>query len=381
MQKKGPITVLDLRDSPWVDGPGRTILECAETIDPNRVRIIIGVTVPPGARAGVYGEEAMARGLCVELVPERCRVDFSVLAHLASVVDREKVDIIHSHDVRTDLYALLVGRWKRIKVVGTAHGWIANNLKSKCIAAFDRFILMRMDAVIAVSSKTLSRLGLGGRCSRVVIPNALRTELYRSKSKCRNFRQEHGYAPDDVLIGSIGRLSPEKGQDLLLYACKEVVQEFPSVKVLLVGKGPEEHRLRELAMELGIEDSVAFLGYIDDMPGVYLDLDVVVQSSYTEGMPNVILESLLLCVPVIATDVGGTSEIVENGVHGRLVPKGDRSALTKAVRDFLDQPELLKSMAAAGSERVVSEFDHASRIRRLTDFYEDILSHDRKIPE
>jgi len=141
---------------------------------------------------------------------------------------------------------------------------------------------------------------------------------------------------------------------------------------LLVGKGGEEKALQKLAYELGIAEHIQFLGYRDDMHEVYNNMDLVVQSSYTEGMPNVILESLLMEVPVVATRVGGTGEIVEDGVTGILIDAHSREQLTDGILGFMSDPEFHMRLAREGRQYVTEHFDHKARICRISEIYDDL---------
>ena len=139
----------------------------------------------------------------------------------------------------------------------------------------------------------------------------------------------------DVRLLSVGRLSPEKGQVLLLQAVARLVPEFPGLRIAFAGIGPLEDSLRQESKRLGITERVEFLGYVEDMPRLYGDYDLVVQSSFTEGLPNVMLETSYLGVPVVATDVGGTREVIQHGETGLLVTPRSLEALTAGIRRYL----------------------------------------------
>lgn len=368
-----PIPVLDLRDSPWVDGPGRTILDCAASMDPDQIRVIIGTFDSGQAEQGAYAREASRRGLIVETIHESSALDFNVLRQIIRLIDRHQIRIVHTHDFRSDLFGFLAARWRGVSLVGTAHGWIDNSLKSRAMNWIDKHLLRNMDRTIAVSRGTLACLWDDhSPSSSVVIPNALRTNDYVAKPESASFRERCGFSERDLLIANVGRLSPEKGQDRFLRAGPGILDQFPQARLILIGVGPMQPELERLAFQLGIAERVHFMGYMDDMCAVYPALDLVVQSSHTEGMPNVLLEALLLEVPIVATAVGGTGEIVTHHRHGLLVPPGEAATIETAIIQALNHPECMKAMAREGACRVRSAFDHEQRVARLIELYQDI---------
>jgi glycosyltransferase involved in cell wall biosynthesis len=284
--------------------------------------------------------------------------------------------MLHTHDFRSDLYGLIAAHRLGIPAVATCHGWIANDFKRRVYIGIDKQLLRRFDRVIVVSQRMRAQLrAVGVAESRIaVVPNALVVENYRPQRGDAAVRSEWGVPASAKLVANIGRLSPEKGQALFLRAAAELARERPDARFALVGIGPDEASLRRLASELGIADRVIFAGYRSDMQAVYNSVDLVVQSSITEGMPNVVLEALLMRVLVVATDVGGTGEIVEDGRSGRLVRSGDLEGLVRAMREVLDDPARAQAWADQGEKHVRAEFDHAERLRRITNVYDEVTN-------
>lgn len=367
--------VLDLRDSPWVDGPGRTILDTASMVDPGRYRIVVGAF--SGDRHGehAYLAEAVRRRLETYPIAEKRALDPDVLRQIMSWCRSNAIDIIHTHDFRSDLYGLVAARRLGIPAVSTCHGWIANDLKGRIYTSVDKFLLRFFDRVIVVSARMQTQLASRGIPARKIalIQNALIVENYRPDRGDRAVRAEWGIPGHHRLVGKIGRLSPEKCQDLFLRAAAELLTHDRDLSFVLIGIGPEEERLRRLAAELGIAGHVVFAGYRGDMQRVYNSLDLVVQSSSTEGMPNVVLEALLMRVPVVATDVGGTAEIVTDGKSGRLIPPNDLGALVAGMREALGDARRAAEWVDAGERTVRSDFSHNLRLQRIMAVYDQVL--------
>lgn len=374
--KHRPLRILDLRDSPWVDGPGRTILQTATMIDSTRCEIVIGAFYGGTHGEHVYINEAKKRGLTTLPVCETSAFDRNISKQIIQAIRSLSIDVLHTHDFRSDLFGLWCAKRTGIPILSTCHGWIANNVKGKIYTSIDKFALRYFNRVITVSQymrKQLIDTGLQYE-KMEVIPNALVVEDYHINELDQSFRNELGVDADSLLIGNIGRLSEEKGQDIFLRAAHELLKRHGNLHFALVGIGPQEERLRILANELGILSRVSFCGYRSDMLSVYNSLDLVVQSSYTEGMPNVILESLLMGVPVVATDVGGTGEIIDHMKFGLLINSDDYIELAMAIEDFITKPEDHKIMSIAGQSYVRNNFNHNSRVERITKIYEDIVA-------
>lgn len=366
-----PITILDLRDSPWVDGPGRTILDCAETLDPSRHRIVVGTFDGGNPESTPYEAEARRRGLEVVRIHERRSLDPGVLRQIIARAREFGADILHTHDFRSDLFGFAAARKLRVPMVSTVHGWIANDLKGRISTRLDKLILRCADHVISVSEQTRRHLGDWAseqRCT--VIPNALRIERYRPRRGPGPFRAAYGIADDELVIANIGRLSPEKGQFPFLAAARDLVHGYPGLRFVLFGDGPDRSTLERFVAEHGLGSVVVFAGYREDMDELYNEIDLVVQSSRTEGMPNVVLEALLMEVPVIATDVGGTREVVRDGITGLLIPPDDHGALLSAMKQFLASRDAFAAMARQGRGDVAVRFDHGLRVKRLESVYD-----------
>jgi glycosyltransferase involved in cell wall biosynthesis len=207
-------------------------------------------------------------------------------------------------------------------------------------------------------------------CRRCVIHNALQIDKYANGSDNQTDREKR----TSLRILNVGRLSPEKGQSFLIRAVADLVSEYPGITLAIAGVGPVETDLRGLVDRLGIEDHVEFLGFVPDMPQEYARSDVVVQSSITEGLPNVVLEAAFMGVPIIATRVGGTGEVIEHGISGYLVSPNSEDQLAMALRSFGAGRERHIRMADAARQRVIDEFSFDRRITRITEMYQTLMA-------
>src|SRR5690606_12832725 len=180
----------------------------------------------------------------------------------------------------------------------------------------------------------------------------------------------------EVVLVNVGRLSPEKGQEMLLRALHVLTPKWPNVRLKFAGIGPLEAHLRSVASELGLTHRVEFVGFVKDMPKLYAGVDLVVQSSYTEGLPNVILEAAYLRVPIVATAVGGTAEVVRHGYSACLIEPRLES-LVEGIDAFLTNPKLFVRYAERAHTDIVERFSFDARTLRLTQLYESLLARSR----
>ncbi len=370
------INILDLRDSPWVDGPGRTILDCAESLEGNGFHFIIAGFSGGAQKTNEYTNEARNRNLDVVIIDEKNAFDYNVIRQILSIISEYKIDVIHAHDFRSDLFGLLCAKIRRKPIVSTIHGWIANDKKGVVYTWLDKRLLRFFNKVISVSNKTAKiAVDSGINSNKItVINNALKLENYEKYKVEKCLRKELGLSTDAVLIANIGRLSPEKGQLDFLKASETLLKKHEQVKVLLIGIGENYDMLKKYAVSHNIDDSVFMLGFRKDMVNIYNNVNMIVQSSYTEGMPNVVLEAMLMRVPVIATNVGGTCEIIEHKKTGTVFNAGDILKLSELLEDFVEQSDCFYSMAIKGEAIIRNNFSHRKRVKKLADFYIDSIN-------
>ncbi len=370
--KNKSIVILDLRDSPWVDGPGRTILDCASSLEGKKYHFIIGTFSGGEQKTNSYSDEAKRRKLQLFKIRENSAFDINVGRQIIKVIKENDVNIIHTHDFRSNIFGLICGKLCRKPVITTVHGWIANDVKGKLYILIDKLLLRFFDNVISVSNKTAELIKKSYISDKklTVINNALKVENYKLDKDFCEIRTEFGIDKEEILIANIGRLSPEKGQLDFLRLAKKIIEFNDKVKFILIGIGPDQNILESYVEKNNIKESVIFAGFRNNMNDIYNEIDLVIQSSYTEGMPNVILEALLMETPVIASDVGGTSEIIKDKVNGVLFEKGRIDQLVIEVNRFLKNTEHFKILAKEGRKNILQNFSHSKRIKQLDQLYD-----------
>jgi glycosyltransferase involved in cell wall biosynthesis len=376
MKKAGrPLRVLELR-SVWGTGggPEKTILLGAVRGD--AARFAVTVCYIRDARDRQFTIDARAAALGVDYVEivERHSLDWSIVPALRSLIRRRQITIVHAHEHKTALLALLIAALEPVIPLATAHGWSGLSLKERACYAVERRLLARYPQVIAVSEPIRRAiLACGADPSRVTrIPNGIDDAAFRRIAGTRErMRAAIGIEPDRVVLGAIGRLEAVKRFDLLVEAAAVSRLGAPPL-IVIAGEGPMRSLLVDRARALGIEHDLRLLGHRDDAADVHQAFDVYVQTSDSEGVPNAILEAMALKTPVVATDVGGTSHLIDHGVHGLLVPRGDAPALAAAISETVGSPWRTHERTTAARQRIERDLSFDARVRAVETVYDDL---------
>jgi glycosyltransferase involved in cell wall biosynthesis len=266
-------------------------------------------------------------------------------------------------------------------VVHTFHGHVLRGYfsppKQALFRRLEALLSRAADALVAVSESVkqdLVALGVARADKIRVIPLGLELRPLAAPLPRGVLRREAGFAEGTPLVGMVGRLVPIKDVPGFLRAARLVLAERPSVRFALVGDGEERPALEALAAELGLGQAVHFFGWRQDLGPVYGDLDVVVNASRNEGTPVALIEALAAARPVVATDVGGTPDLLGRGAHGRLVPPGEPEALARAILETLDQPEPARLRACEGREHVMATHSSERLLRDMDALYRELLA-------
>lgn len=295
---------------------------------------------------------------------------------LARQLDEHRVDVVQSFLYRANFMSPLAARLSSAgPVVVSGHRSLAP-LQGRVAVASARLIQRLADGVVANSEAVRDYLvaNEGARRGRVeVIYNGVDLERFGGQDRSA-LRAELGWAPEDLVIGAVGRLEPVKGYDHLLQAVARLATSGRPMKLAFAGDGTQREPLAALARQLGIEGRVLFLGFRKDVAALYGAFDVFVLSSLREGFPNVVIEAMASGCPVVATRVGGVAEIVVDGQSGLVVEPASAESLTGALQALADDEALRHALAAGGRRRVEERFALARSIRAHEQLYERLAN-------
>lgn len=287
-------------------------------------------------------------------------------------------DILHTHGYRSDVVGGLAARGTGVRRVTTVHGFCRGGPKNRLYERLQRWAYRSFDGVVAVSraqeEELIAEDGLDP--TRVhLIRNAAPIDLaFETRQAARD---ELELEADEKLIGWIGRLSSEKGLDVLLRAMRFLADV--DVGLVVVGSGREDQRLRALAAEEGVTDRVAWKGNIPHAARLLRAFDLVCLSSRTEGMPMVLLEAMAAEVPIVSSRVGGVPEAVSDQ-EARLVPPEAPEDLARALREVLRQPDEARLRARRAGEKLRRDFGRDAWISRYEEVYTQMSGRRRVRP-
>lgn len=348
--------------SPFFGGPERQMLGLASALPASYQTAFLGFA--EGGLGRPLLDAARKHGFeAVELVqnaPNYCGVVREVSEHL----HRLNVNVLCCHGYKPDILGQIAARRVGVPVVAVSRGWTGTSTKVRLNEALDRYILRRMDRVVCVSEGQATKVCKAGVSPDlvVVIRNAIRADRFSHPDPtARDELLAMFPEPPRRIVGAAGRLSPEKGFGMLVEAARQVARVDPTAGFVLFGDGPLREELANRIAAYGLESRFLLAGFLDHLDRFIPHLDVFALSSYSEGLPNVVLEASAAGVPIVATSVGGTPEVVEDGVTGHLVPPGDSKALAGRIVDLLGDESTRLNMGSRGRCRIREIFTFESQ--------------------
>lgn len=376
-ESTGPIRILELRSVRGTGGgPEKTILLGAIMSDPN---FQVTVCYLRDQRDRIFGVDNRAAQAGVDYVEvlEKHSFDPAVWPQLRRLIRERTIDVVHSHDYKTNLLALLLSRATGVAALSTVHGWTGHSFRERWgYYPADKRVLARFPRVVAVSSeisRELVRCGADPARVTTVLNGIDHRQCRRDPVRVAGARAALGAKAGEILIGAVGRLEPQKRFDLLLQALTAIVERFPQARLLIVGDGSQRQALDAQIKTLNLGDRCRLVGHVDDVVPAYHAFDMLVQSSDYEGTPNAVLEAMAFEVPIVATAAGGTAEIVRDGVDGRIVPTGRGDLLVSNVIQALEDPAGTARMAQQARLRVEGELSFETRVRRIEGIYAEMV--------
>ena len=325
-------------------------------------------------------QAACRAGLEAVQIPCSGQLDPQLGSRLRSIVEATGADVVHAHGYKADIYASLayLGSGRRPALVSTCHTWYDNDRAVRAYGALDRGVLRFFDEVVAVSAAVASRLRKAGvRPERIaLIRNGIAAAAGDGSLEGQRSQTARG---ENLRVGLVGRLAPEKGVDVFLKAVAQVAALYPKAEFVVAGDGPDRGALDNLMAELKLHGRAVLLGRQADMPAIYESLDVLVSASRLEGLPIALLEGMQTGLPVVATAVGEVPEVVVDGQTGILVAPEDPAALAGAIGRMLGDAGLRERCGRAGQARVRQEFSANRMAADYTEVYRRALDRRRSL--
>jgi len=361
-------------------GPEKTILNSPRFIRRHGFEAHVVYLCPPhDSVANSLQERALDADCPLTVLPDRGPFDWRILRSLLKICREKKIQLLQTHDYKSNALGLILRRFHRCSMVSMLHGWTDMSGRMPLYKKVDQWCLPRYQSLICVSADLVEE------CKRLLIPdskihlvhNGIDVDQFQRSLSTEQAKKEIGARDRRFLIGSVGRLSPEKGFVELIRAVHSLQAESIPLDLWIAGDGPQRTELEKLIVDLGLQDSVKLLGQLKDTITFYQAMDLFVLNSIREGLPNVLLEAMALGTPVVATAIAGIPSLVLDGICGRLIAPQNDAELRNAIRDAIHENDKTAQMARAARMRIEEEFSFAVRMEKIARIYENVI-HGRK---
>lgn len=355
MKKANKIKVLHLTFNMGVGGTEQVIrhlvrgMEGRDDVD-SEVLCIDGYVGP-------LGEELELSGIPVHKLSRKPGFDWTLIASIRNRLREGRFDVVHCHQYTPWLYGWIAAQFTQTKVVFTEHGrFYPDRYRYKAIVV-NPIVALLTPAIVAISSATrdaLARYEFIPKRKINVIYNGI-TPLLPNEREMDFICSDLGIPPTDTIVGTVSRLDPVKNQAMMLRAFKRLLNKHKDSWLLIVGDGPSRPDLERLAVDIGIAHRTSFTGSITSPVNYFALMKVFMLSSHTEGTSMTLLEAMSLGIPIVATNVGGNSEVLKSEGAGVLVPPDDAQKFFGAVSNLLENSELYSSKSE-GAKSIFKEF-------------------------
>ncbi len=339
----------------------------------------------PWETENVFRQELHRAGIAYHVVPTRRwpryqKSDFfrviRCVMRVYKLLREGEYDLVHTNGYFADIVGLLSARFAGLPIVTTCHGFISNTRKFRFYNSLNIFAIRWFDKVIAVSEKMKDDLVVKGiKQGKIeIVQNAVQIvgDGDLKKKQRQGVRDRFGFDNDAFVLGYVGRLSEEKGLGFLLEAAVKIGTDVP-VRICVIGDGPQACEMKEFVCKQKLEDVVVFAGFQENVTDILPAFDVFVLPSLTEGTSMALLEAMACGLPVIATEVGGTPDVVHSQKNGLLVPPGSSDAIVAAIEKLYHNKDLRGYLGSAAMLAIENHFSIESWLEEIEKVYQNII--------
>jgi glycosyltransferase involved in cell wall biosynthesis len=375
--------VFFLVDSFLLGGTETQAVELARRLDPARYDVIVGCLRQEGPLL-MRLENTPVRVTQVEMAKG---IDspsgMLAILKLARFLRRQQIDIMHAHDLWSNMIGMSAAILARVPVRITSQRDLSHDAWYKSYRRrVLRFLQAKSSAVLtnaeAIREGLIREDGLSPEKVKVVHNGV---DLERFQSIRPNREALFPASPGKTLIVLVGNMNSDvKGHPYLIEAAREIVRDFPAAQFVLVGDGPKRTEYETQVAALGLCENFVFMGRRTDVPEILACCEVAVLPSLAEGLPNAVLEYLAAGLPVVATGLGGNVEVIQNGVNGLLIPPKDPQALAAALTRLLEDEKFRRNLGASGRRHVAENFSFVRLVREVDNLYTGLLQSAGRLP-
>lgn len=356
-------------------GPGKGILQFLKQVnDMEYTLCTFNMT-----RKGDYDFIQAAEDLGIDVITlgHADKFNLQTFRDIFKIIRDKQCNIIQTHEYKSHFAGFVTAMLLRIRWITWAHGYTHENFKMRLYNILDKTLHFFSHHAVGVSpklKKTLDNIRFL-RNTQSLILNAvdhaeIKCDDATSPDEIRSRYAQNG----DMLIGIFGRLSPEKGQDIAIDALKKVIAKYAHVKLLVVGEGHKQNELEQQVRLAKLEDHVFFTPYQRNIGDYFRAIDLTLLPSRSEGLPNVVLESMVQDTPVLATQVGGVAEIIQHDTNGWICEPESTNSMADALIHILDTPEKLVTVSKICRQSIFPKFCPAKRKDKMVNLYQTLIN-------
>lgn len=307
------------------------------------------------------------------LIEDHGMRDVSVIKKLLRFMRQERIELLQTHDYKSNVLGLILRRFHKMHLVSMLHGWTDTTGRMPLYIAIDKKCLPWYEKLICVSEDLVDE------CKKLRIPdrkiqlvhNAIDLATYTRTTSKELAKREIGLEGNDPLIGMVCRLSPEKGIIEAIAMVSRLNAQGKRVQLWVAGDGPFRPDIEREIASRGLGEQVRLLGQLSDTRMFYQAMDAFLLNSIREGLPNVVLEAMALEVPVVATRVAGVPSLIRPNQTGWLIEPGDEKSLDSSVLESLD-PQLGAEKASSARRLIETDFSFDKRMERVAGIYDSL---------
>lgn len=358
-------------------GPEKTILNSPRYIREHGFDAEVVYLCPPDDAVVDSLKRRAKQSECpLTVLPDRGPADWRVLAEILKLCKSRNIQLLQTHDYKTNAIGLAIRALHRCSLVTMLHGWTDMTGRMPFYKKIDQWCIPRYRASICVSED------LRDECRRLRIPeskihlvhNGIEEDRYQRTMPIEAAKAAIGARQGRYLIGCVSRLSPEKGLLDLIRVVQQLQAQGLPIDLWLAGDGPQRAELEQEILRLGLEDSVRLLGLLTDPIPFYQALDLFVLNSIREGLPNVLLEAMALETPVLSTRIAGIPSLLGNGDCGILIDPDSPDQLSDGIAVAFQSRGKTEQLAKFARKRIEEQYSFRARMKKVAAIYRSILT-------
>lgn len=330
----------------------------------------------------VFTDEAKSKGFDVRIILQKNRFDLTVRGAIVDLIESENYDMINAHGARANFIMAATKKRIGIPVITTVHSDYEHDfdhdpIKRLIFTMLNRYSLKRMDAYITMADyfkRIMMDRGFDGDQIHVAYNGVLEMKPNLEDKVSFYNKTSITYEPDKTYVGIASRLHPIKGVDVFIKGAAKVLAHRDDVVFVIAGYGEEKYEklYKELAVSLGGKEGIHFIGFVDHIQSFYEAIDINTNTSHSEAVCYALLEGGMLHKPTIASAVGGSVELIKEGINGLLFDDDDADGFAKAVESLVDDKAYSQKLAKVLHEDVEASFSTKAMGQHYIRIYNDI---------